>query len=110
MLSKLDQFGGDPPCPLPAAYSNLSSTTVDEQLDTGDVGAVVGSEEHRRFAQIIWRADAAERNGSNDSGFFFIRHEMGKAWRIGVSGRLVAGYAPSRVLETGTGTGIVTRR
>src|SRR5439155_18394986 len=55
MLSKLDQFGGDPQCTLTAAYSNLSSTTVDEQLDTGDVGAVVGSEEHRRFAPIIRR-------------------------------------------------------
>lgn len=28
-------------------HLNLSSTTVDEQLDTGDVGAVVGSEEHQ---------------------------------------------------------------
>src|SRR6266478_4872152 len=40
MLSKLDQFGGGPPCTLTAAYSNLSSTTVDEQLDTGDVRLV----------------------------------------------------------------------
>jgi len=82
-----------------------SGTAVDEQLDTGDVGAVVGSEEHRRFPQIIRRADAAEWNGSNDRGFFFLRHEMGKAWRIGVSGaqHVDADVAPLEVDDPGTG-------
>jgi hypothetical protein len=86
-------------------HLNLSSTTVDEQLDTRDVGAVVGSKEHRRFAQIIRRLDTAERNGSNDRGFFFIRHEMRKAWRIGVSGaqHVDADVAPLEVDDPGTG-------
>jgi hypothetical protein len=46
----------------------LRRATVHEQLDTIDVGAVVGSEEHRRLAEVIGRADPAERNGCNGLG------------------------------------------
>ena len=68
------------------SYSDLSGTAVDEQLNTGDVGAVVGSEEHSSLAEIIGGAAPAERNRLNDGGFLLIRHKMREAGCIGVSG------------------------
>jgi hypothetical protein len=41
-----------------STYSDLSGAAVHEQLNTSDVGAVVGSEEHRRLAEIVRRARA----------------------------------------------------
>jgi hypothetical protein len=37
----------------------LRRATVDKQLDAGDVGTVVGSEEHRGLAEIVGCADPA---------------------------------------------------
>ena len=67
-------------------YSNLSSTTVDEQLYSSDVGAVVGSEGYRRLAEIIRGGEPAERNRRNQRGFFLIRHQVREAGCICVSG------------------------
>src|SRR6201982_1439693 len=97
------------PCGTPLAfrcrYSDLGHPTVNEQLDAGDVGAVVAGEEYRSLAQIVRNGEAAERNGSNGRGFFLIRHEMGKAWRIGVSGaqHVDADVAPLEIDDPGTG-------
>jgi hypothetical protein len=37
----------------------LSHATIDEEFDPGDIGAVVGSEEHRRLAEIVRCPDPA---------------------------------------------------
>ncbi len=45
-----------------ARQSDLSRTAIHKQLDAIDVAAIVGSQEHRRLAEIVRRADPAERN------------------------------------------------
>jgi hypothetical protein len=65
-----------------STYSDLSGTTVHEQLNTRDVGAVVGREKYRRLAEIIWGREPAERNRRNHRGFFPISHKMRKAGLI----------------------------
>src|SRR5260370_27548041 len=62
-----------------STYSDLSRAAVDEQLYPGDIGAVVGGEKHRSLAEIVRRAEAAERNGGDDRAFVLIRHQMGQA-------------------------------
>jgi hypothetical protein len=86
-------------------YSDLRGAAVDEQLNPGDVGAVVGSEEHRRFAKIIRRGEPAERNRCNHRRFFLICHKMREAGCIGVSGAqyVYADVAPLEVDYPGAG-------
>ncbi len=66
--------------------SDLNRAAVHEQFNTGDVAAVVRGEEYRRLAEIVRRAEPAERNGGDGQRFFVIRHELGKAGGGRVSG------------------------
>jgi hypothetical protein len=43
----------------------LRHAAVDEEFNAGDIGAVVGSQEHRRFAEIVRCPDPAERDQSD---------------------------------------------
>jgi hypothetical protein len=49
-------------------------------------GARVGRQEYRRLAEIVRRADPAERNGSDGLGLLLIRQKMGEAGSRRVTG------------------------
>ena len=76
------------PCAEPKAEfcSDLGRTAIDEQLDPVNVSAVVGRQEYRRLAEIVRRADPAERNGSDGLGLLLIRQKMGEAGSRRVTG------------------------
>jgi hypothetical protein len=78
-------------------YSNLSHTTVHEQLYAGDVGAVIGSEEDRSPAQIVCRANPAERNRGDGRKFLLISHQIGEPEGRDVPGaQHVSGFGPAK--------------
>jgi hypothetical protein len=53
----------------------LASLITPQLVFSGDVGAVVGSKEYRRLAEIVRNRKAAERNRRNHCGLFFIHHK-----------------------------------
>jgi hypothetical protein len=46
----------------------LSEPSIDEQLGSGDIAAVIGDEEYDRSRYLIWRAESTERNRVGDHG------------------------------------------
>ena len=71
-----DRAEGSGTAPDQQVSADRSRRPFDEQLDAGDVGAVIGGEEHRRLAEIVRRADPAERNRTRRlRAFSLIRHQ-----------------------------------
>jgi hypothetical protein len=63
--------------------SDLRRAAIDEELDAGDVGAVVAREEHHTLAKIVRGAHSGEWYGSGERRFCFIRQELREVWGVG---------------------------
>src|SRR5207253_5213997 len=59
--------------------SDLRRATVHKQLDAGDIGTVVGSEEHCGLTEIVGCPDPAERDQSDCLLLLLRRHQIGEA-------------------------------
>ncbi len=53
---------------------HLRESTIHEQFDSRDVGAIVGCEKHDGFSSLIGRSEPSERNALGDHLFAFLAY------------------------------------